>query len=226
MRGESLRRGAEGSYETGVQCLYLSLDDTPSLPAGSHPWGWECRARRRRRSRRGQRSAGARCTRPPPPPVPLCHEPASTPGTELCGRSVPRWFAGPWQPGVPRLLFPSAAQGQQELGTHGLISGAASGGSGRGSQGLESPLQCHLPNVFVRMGASPAASRGALLPESCLCLQGSRFTPDLWRLLHGRKAPIVDTEEALKVWAGTRHLRSSHPPPPLRSRYLSKGKSL
>lgn len=29
-------------------------------------------------------------TRPPPPPVPLCHEPALTPGTELCGRSVPR----------------------------------------------------------------------------------------------------------------------------------------
>lgn len=43
MRGESLRRGAEGSYETGVQCLYLSLDDTPSLPAGSQPWGWQCR---------------------------------------------------------------------------------------------------------------------------------------------------------------------------------------
>lgn len=94
MRGESLRRGAEGSYETGVQCLYLPLDDTPSLPAGSHPWGWErwvlAAGRRRRRSRRGQRSAGARCTRPPPPPVPLCHEPALTPGTELCGRSVPR----------------------------------------------------------------------------------------------------------------------------------------
>lgn len=44
MRGELLRRGAEGSYETGVQCLYLPLDDTPSLPAGSHPWGWECQA--------------------------------------------------------------------------------------------------------------------------------------------------------------------------------------
>lgn len=90
VRGESLRRGAEGSYETGVQCLYLSLDGTPSLPAGSQPWGWRCRARRRRRSRRGQRSAGARCTRPPTPPVPQCHEPALTPGTELCGRSVPR----------------------------------------------------------------------------------------------------------------------------------------
>lgn len=33
-RGELLRRHTEGSYETGVQCLYLLLDDAPSLPAG------------------------------------------------------------------------------------------------------------------------------------------------------------------------------------------------
>lgn len=37
MRGESLRRGAEGSYETGVQCLYLSHRVSHTLPPSWQP---------------------------------------------------------------------------------------------------------------------------------------------------------------------------------------------
>lgn len=234
VRGELLRRGAEGSYETGVQCLYLPLDDTPSLPAGSHPWGWECRAltagRRRRRSRRGQRSAGARCTRPPPPPVPLCHEPALTPGTELCGRSVPRKrVAGLLACCIQ--VYPGSCVHPQSRGSRSSAPTDSSPERRQAAAAVEAkgwslPCSATFPTCSRGWKRLLLPARGALLSESCLCLQGSRLTPDLWHLLHRRKAPVVDTEEALKMWAGTRHLQSSHPPPPLRSHYLSNGKSL
>lgn len=213
MRGESLRRGAEGSYETGVQCLYLSLDDTPSLSAGSYPWGWECRAPRRRHSRRGQRSAGARCTRPPPPPVPLCHEPALTPGTELCGRSVPRKrVAGLLAPCV--LVCPGSCFYPQREGGRSSAPTDSSPERRRAAaveaKGWSLPCNATFPNMFMRMGASPAACQRSSAFRELLVFTG--VTPDLWHLPHGRKAPAVDTEEALKMWAGTRPLQSSHPP--------------
>lgn len=157
-------------------CTCHWMTHPPCQPAPS--LGWERRARRRRRSRRGQRSAGARCTRPPPPPVPLCHEPALTPGTELCGRSVPRKRVAGLLACCSQ-VYPGSRfhpeQGQQELSW--LISGAVSGSSSRGSQGLESPLQCHLPNVFVRMEGSPAACQRSSASRELLVFTGVSAHP-------------------------------------------------
>lgn len=182
-------------------------------------------------SREGQRSAGARCTRPPSPPVPLCHESALNPGREICGRRVPcKCVTGLlvdciWE--YPGFCFHPQRRVSKSSAPTNLSAEWCSAGSSRGSQGFESPLQCHLETCSTLGDEDGRVSR--CLPEE-LCFRraacvyrGLRFTPDLWRLLHGRKAPVVDTEEALKMWAGTRHLQSSYPPPPLRSCYLSNG---
>lgn len=143
-----------------------------------------------------------------------------------CPTLACRWFAGPLRPGAAWLLFPSARQGQQELSTHGLVSGAASGSSSRGSQGLESPLQRHLPSVFVRMEVCPAACQRSSAFRELLVFTGVLAHPRSLAPSSREEGTGRDTEEALKMWAWTRHLQSSHPPPPLRSRYLSNGKSL
>jgi len=179
--------------------------------------------------RAGQRSAGARCTRPPPPPpVPLCHESALNPGRELSGRRVPgRRVAGllaDCSREYPGFCFHLQRRISKSSAPTDLSPEWCSAGSSRGSQGFESPLQCHLETCSSLGDGDGRVSR--CLPEE-LCFQraacvyrGLWFTPHLRRLLRGRKAPVVDMEEALKMWAGTRPLQSSYPPPPLRSRYL------
>lgn len=180
-------------------------------------------------SREGQRSAGAHCTRPPSPPVPLCHESALSPGRELRGRRVPckrgtglladciREYRG-------FCFHPQRVVSKSSAPTN-LSPEWCSAGSSRGSHGFGSPLQCHSETCSSLGDEDGRVSR--CLPEElyfqrAACVyRGLRFTPDLSRLLRGRKAPVVDTEKALKTWAGTRHLRSSYPLPPLRSRYLS-----
>lgn len=176
-------------------------------------------------ARQPPRAEISRCAHPPPPPVPPCRESALNPGKELCGRRVPcEWFAGSLHPGIPGFLFSSTKEGQRELSTHKLVPGVVF--SSRGSRGFEAPLQCHLE---TRSSPGDEDGRGALqrsFRRAACVYRGLRVTPDLRRLLRGRKAPVVDTEEALKTWAETHRLQSACPPPPLRSCYLSNDESL
>lgn len=127
-------------------------------------------------------------------------------------------------PEYPGFLFSSTKEGQRELSTHKLVPGVVF--NSRGSRGFEAPLQCHLE---TRSSPGDEDGRGALqrsFRRAACVYRGLRVTPDLRRLLRGRKAPVVDTEEALETWAETHRLQSACPPPPLRSCYLSNDESL
>lgn len=125
------------------------------------------------------------------------------------GREPGFWFH-PWR-------------NRRELGAHGPVAAAQAAVAG---EVFESRPRRHLATCLslgAEDGRASAVCQGSsAFGELAFVYRGLRFTPDLSRLLSGRKAPVVDTEEALKMWAGTRRLQSSYPPPPpLRSRYLN-----
>lgn len=190
MRGESLRRGAEGSYETGVPCLYLSLDDTPSLPAGSHPWGGSAGRSGAAAEGRDRPVALALLLLPS-----LCAMNQLQPRGQSCveGVSLASVLLVCWPLAARRTLalFPSQSRGSRS-------SAATDSCPERRRQ--QQPWK---PRVGVSPAMPPSqrvredGSVSCCLPEG-LCSQraacvyrGSQLTPDLWCFPHGRKALVV-----------------------------------